>query len=56
MLVYNCKNCGKLVITALENEFNEHFCTYDCYKKYCTKNNYETHLENLKSVRNLFKD
>lgn len=50
MLTYMCKNCGRFTITPLTNEFNEYFCSKECYKKYCEKYNYTIHLNKLKKV------
>lgn len=50
MLAYMCKNCGQFTISPLINEFNEHFCNEECYKKYCDKYQYIIYLDRLKEV------
>lgn len=50
MLAYKCKNCGRFSVWPLVNEFSEHFCNEDCYKKYCNKYQYIIHLDRLKEV------
>lgn len=52
MLAYTCENCGNFTLAGYTNEFNEHFCSEECYKKYCKKHTYEEHLEKLKPVEN----
>ena len=51
MLVYNCKHCGKMIIGGYVNEFDEHFCSENCYKIYCAIHGYEVHTEKLHRVR-----
>lgn len=50
MLAYKCKNCSRFSVWPLVNEFNEHFCNEECYKKYCNKYQYAIHLDKLKEV------
>ena len=51
MLAYMCKYCGRFTISPLKNEFEEHFCSQECYEKYCERNGYETHREMLKFIK-----
>ena len=51
MLAYDCKQCKKITIGGYVNEFDEHFCSEKCYKKYCEKNNYVINWNNLKEVK-----
>ena len=50
MLFYICKNCGIVTLVPMINKFNEAFCCENCYKKYCKRNDYEAHPEELKSI------
>ena len=50
MLAYKCKNYGRFSVWSLVNEFDEHFCNEECYKKYCEKHHYAIHLDRLKEV------
>ena len=48
MLAYECKNCKQFHISGYVNEYNEHFCSKECYLeyrylKYREKNGYTTH-------------
>lgn len=52
MLAYMCKNCRQFTTLGYVNKFNEHFCSQECYKKYCEKNNYEYNPEDIKLVEN----
>lgn len=54
MLAYTCKNCKKIILWGCFNEYNEHFCGKECYKKYCEKNNYEAHEEKLSYIKGIF--
>lgn len=51
MLAYECKNCKRIHIWGCENEYNEHFCSEECYLKYCEKNGYIAHPEVLKFIK-----
>lgn len=54
MIVYQCENCGKMIIWGCINEYNQHFCNEICYKKYCEKNGYKFNLEELYKIRTVF--
>jgi len=54
MLAYTCENCKKIILWGMTNEYNQHFCNEKCYIKYCEKNNYETHIENLYKIKTIF--
>ena len=56
MIAHACKNCGQITLVPLVNKFNEYFCCENCYKKYCERNNYEVHTEELKLIKNIFTD
>lgn len=47
VLAYCCKECGRFTILGYENEFDEHFCSLDCYKKYCENNGYDYNPEHI---------
>lgn len=51
MLAYECKNCKQIHIWGCENEYDEHFCSKECYLKYCEKNGYTAHPEVLKFIK-----
>ena len=48
---YKCKHCGHFTIWGCRNEYDEHFCSEECYLKYCEKHNYEPHTEYWKFIR-----
>lgn len=50
MLAYMCKHCGQFTILGYVNEFEEHFCTKECYEKFCENNHYAIHLDRLKEI------
>lgn len=52
MLAYTCKQCGKFTVLGYENGYDEHFCSHDCYKKYCEKNNYTYRPEDITQIKN----
>jgi hypothetical protein len=52
MLAYGCKQCGQVFIFGgYRNEFNEYFCSEDCYKKYCESRHYAEHLDRLEQIK-----
>ena len=51
MLAYDCKQCGRITIGGYVNEFDEHFCSQECYKIYCGIHGYEVHLEKLEKIK-----
>ena len=54
MLAYMCENCKKITLWGCVNEFEQHFCNEECYKKYCKKYNYEPHLDKLYRIKTIF--
>ena len=50
MLVFSCKQCKHFAIKGYKNEYDEYFCSVNCYKKYCKNNNYETNTKHLKEI------
>ena len=55
MLAYECKQCGKITVLCYKNDYNEYFCSTNCYEKYCKNNNYEfqsTHIHKIKNALN----
>ena len=50
MLVFTCTNCKHFAMKGYKNEYDEYFCSLNCYEKYCEKNNYESHISRLKEV------
>ena len=51
MLAYGCKKCGQIFIFGgYKNEFEEYFCSKECYKKYCENNNYISDFKKLKRI------
>ena len=53
MLAYMCKYCGQFTILGYENDYDEHFCSLECYKKYCNKNDYTYDPEDIRPIRNI---
>ena len=53
MLAYECKNCKQIHVWGCENEYNEHFCSEECYLKYCEKNGYTAHPEVWKFIKKI---
>lgn len=52
MLAYNCKQCGQIFIfNGYRNEFNEYFCSKECYKKYCKNQHCIAHLYKLQQIK-----
>ena len=54
LTIYYTKDFDKLyemLNNLSDDEFNEHFCSEECYKKYCEKNGYEAHPELLKFIK-----
>ena len=37
ILADKCKQCGQFTFLGYINEYNERFCTKECYAKYCKK-------------------
>lgn len=56
MLVYQCRQCGQLMIGGLVNEFNEHFCNEKCYEEYCEAHHYTVHMDRLEVVKTALDD
>lgn len=56
MLIYKCKNCGKLLIGGVANEFDERFCRAKCYEDYCKRNHYVADFDKLKVVKIVLND
>lgn len=52
MTVYTCKQCKQFIIKGLVNEFNETFCTTDCYEIYCNMRGYKSDISKLKPTEN----
>ena len=52
MIAYMCKKCGQFTVLPLKNEFEEHFCSKECYEKYCEDHHYAIHLDRLQPVEN----
>ena len=53
MLAYVCKNCGQVTVLGYVNEYNEHFCTKECYKRYCEKHGYDLNLDKLAQIKRI---
>ena len=51
MFAYDCKNCKQFTILGYVNELGEHFCSKECYKEYCEKNNYKPNLDKLIEIK-----
>ena len=56
MLAYMCRHCGQFTVLPLKNEFEEHFCSQECYEKYCESHQYAIHLDRLVPVKNALQD
>lgn len=54
MRAYKCQNCGRLIVWGAINKYEEHFCDKECYLKYCEKNKYEPHIEELSYIKGIF--
>ena len=48
-----CENCKKIILWGSVNEYNQHFCDENCYEKYCKKNGYEAHPEELYKIKSV---
>lgn len=53
MVAYVCRNCKEFTILGFVNEYNEHFCTKECYEAYCKKHEYGVHWDKLLSMEDL---
>lgn len=51
MLAYKCRNCDQFTVFPLVNEFEEKFCTKECYEKFCKKHHYAIHLDRLRPLK-----
>lgn len=56
MLAYICENCGQFTLLGYENSYEEHFCSIDCYEKYCKNHGYEFQAEHIKKTKNTLND
>lgn len=52
MLAYMCKYCGQFTVLGYVNNYDEHFCSQECYEKYCNKNGYTYDPNDIKIVKN----
>ena len=48
-LVDKCKKCGQFTYLGYTNEFEERFCSKECYEHYCKKNNFPVDFSKLKT-------
>lgn len=54
MLAHQCENCKQFTLWGCRNKYGQHFCNEECYLKFCEKNGYEPHLEELEYIKSAF--
>jgi hypothetical protein len=56
LLAHMCKYCGQFTLLGYVNDYDEHFCSQECYEKYCNKNDYTYSPKDIRIIRNPLND